>query len=204
MILLKNSLSRGTSLNANHTVRHQLLSSPAYTSAKAAFLKAVLEGAKSAEGIRGATSPEITGKYLETIKGLEKLKGREMYFQYLSSGIGSGPFIELMDGSRKLDLITGIGINFFGHSHPSLIDELADGITSDVMQGNLQPGIESEEIIRTVLANVGAKSRLKHGWLLGSGTMANETALKIIRQKKFPATRIFAFLLKVSRIPKQS
>ncbi|MBS1963459.1 MAG: aminotransferase class III-fold pyridoxal phosphate-dependent enzyme [Bdellovibrionales bacterium] len=180
-------------MNANHTVRSQLHSSPAYIAAKAAFLKATLDGARGAEGIRGPASPEIHAQYLETIKGLEKLKGREAYFQYLSSGIGSGPFIELMDGSRKLDLITGIGINFFGHAHPALIDELLDGITSDVMQGNLQPGFESEEIIRTVLANVGPKSRLKHGWLLGSGTMANETALKIIRQKKFPATRIFAF-----------
>lgn len=104
-------------MNTNHTIRHQLLSSPAYVAAKAAFLKIVLEGARSAEGIRGATSPEMTTQYLETIKGLEKLKGREMYFKYLSSGIGSGPFIELMDGSRKLDLITGIGINFFGHAH---------------------------------------------------------------------------------------
>ena len=180
-------------MNANHTVRHRLLSSPAYAAAKSAFLKATLEGVKAAEGIRESASPEIQAEYLETIKDLEKLKGREQYFRYLSNGIGCGPFIELLDGSRKLDLITGIGINFFGHSHPALMEELLDGITSDVMQGNLQPGFESEEIIRTVLANVGSKSRLKHAWLLGSGTMANETALKIIRQKKFPATRIFAF-----------
>jgi 4-aminobutyrate aminotransferase/(S)-3-amino-2-methylpropionate transaminase len=180
-------------LNVNHTLRHQLLSSPAYIAAKAAFLKTTLDGARAAEGIRGSASPEIHAQYLETIKGLEKLKGREMYFQYLSNGFGHGPFIELLDGSRKLDLITGIGINFFGHAHPALVEELLDGVTSDVMQGNLQPGFESEEIIRTVLANVGPKSRLKHGWLFGSGTMANETALKIIRQKKFPASRIFAF-----------
>lgn len=180
-------------MNANHTIRNQLISSPAYQTAKTAFLKVALDGAKAAKGIHGSTSPEITAQYLETLKGLEKLKGREMYFKYLSSGIGSGPFIELLDGSRKLDLITGIGINFFGHSHPALMEELLDGVTSDVMQGNLQPGFESEEIIRTVLANVGTKSRLKHGWLLGSGTMSNETALKIIRQKKYPATRMFAF-----------
>lgn len=180
-------------VNAYPTVRNQLLSSPAYVAAKSAFLAATLDGSKKAEGIRDAASPEIHAQYLETLKGLENLKGREMYFKYLSSGIGTGPFVELLDGSRKIDLITGIGINFFGHAHPALMEELLDGVTSDVMQGNLQPGFESEEIIRTVLANVGTKSRLKHGWLLGSGTMSNETALKIIRQKKFPATRIFAF-----------
>src|SRR6185312_4748864 len=36
-------------------------------------------------------------------------------------------------------------------------------------------------------------SRLKHGWLTTCGTMANENAIKIIRQKKFPATKILAF-----------
>ncbi len=180
-------------MNTNATIRSQLLFSPAYVAAKAAFLKTALDGARAAEGIRSASSPEIHAEYLAVLKGLEKLKGREQYFNYLSNGIGTGPFIELLDGSRKLDLITGIGINFFGHTHPALVEELLDGITSDVMQGNLQPGFESEAILRTVLAHVGAKSRLKHGWLLGSGTMANETALKIIRQKKFPATRMFAF-----------
>jgi 4-aminobutyrate aminotransferase / (S)-3-amino-2-methylpropionate transaminase / 5-aminovalerate transaminase len=156
-------------------------------------MKATLEGTRAATGICPPTSPEIHQLYLEEIKNLGKLKGRDSYFQYLSSGMGSGPFVELMDGSRKLDLINGIGINFFGHSHPALIEELIEGVTSDVMQGNLQPGFEAQDILRTVLANVGAKSNLKHGWLFGSGTMANETALKIIRQKKFPATRIFAF-----------
>src|SRR5690606_35200804 len=97
------------------------------------------------------------------------------------------------DGSRKLDLITGIGINFFGHSHPELMSELIDGTTSDVMQGNLQPGFEGEEISRKLLSLVGKDSRLKHISLFCSGTMANETALKMIRQSKFPASRIFAF-----------
>ena len=180
-------------MNTTHTLRHRFLNSPAYTQARAEFLKVALEAAQSADGIRESASPEIHAQYLDAIKGLEKLKGREQYFQYLSNGFGHGPYIELLDGSRKLDLITGIGINFFGHAHPAFLEEMLDGITSDVMQGNLQPGFESEEIIRTVLANVGTKSRLKHGWLFCSGTMSNETALKIIRQKKFPATRLFAF-----------
>jgi 4-aminobutyrate aminotransferase-like enzyme len=71
--------------------------------------------------------------------------------------------------------------------------EMADAIASDPLQGNLQPGIEAREAIRAVLAAIGTKSRLKHGWLMCSGTMVNEVALKVIRQKKSPATRILAF-----------
>lgn len=176
-----------------HTLRNQLVHSPAFSKAKEQLLSTLLDAKRGVHEIRGSSSPEINAQYLKDLSAFGKLKGREPYFQFLSSGLGSGPFVELIDGSVKLDLITGIGINFFGHSHPALMEEVLDGITSDIMQGNLLPGIESEELIRTLLAHVGPKSRLKHGWLLCSGTMANETALKIIRQKKFPATQIFAF-----------
>jgi len=36
-------------------------------------------------------------------------------------------------------------------------------------------------------------SRLRNGWITTCGTMANEIALKIIRQKKFPASHVVAF-----------
>ncbi len=176
-----------------HTTRNKFIRSDAYKAAKADFLKVALEASKSVSAIRGSRSPEIQVEYLNSIQSFGKLKGREQYFQFLSSGIGSGPFVELADGSVKLDLISGIGINFFGHSHPAIMGEILDGITSDTLQGNLQPGVESEELIRTILSHVGPKSRLKHAWPFCSGTMANENALKIIRQKKFPATKIFAF-----------
>ncbi len=175
------------------TLRKQLIESPAFRSARDAFLKTIHEGTRPARAIRHVSSPEARERYRAEIEALSKLKGREQYFSYLSNGIGCGPFVELTDGSVKLDLITGIGINFFGHSHPALMEEVLNGITSDIMQGNLQPGFESMELLRTLLGLVGPKSRLKHAWLFGSGTMSNETALKIIRQKKFPATKLFAF-----------
>ncbi len=180
-------------MDSTHTLRHSLHRSRPFLEAKAALVKAITDSTGQARSVNKSTTGDIRDEYLKLIQTLGKLKGRELYYPFISSGLGAGPFVELMDGSRKIDLINGIGINFFGHSHPALIDEMIDGLTSDVMQGNLQPGIESEEIIRTVLSHVGTKSRLRHGWLFGSGTMANETALKIIRQKKYPATRIFAF-----------
>lgn len=180
-------------MDSKHTIRHLLLSSPAYQTAKKSFLDTVMEGAKKTRQIRGATSPTIRDAYLRAVEAFSNRKGRGPYFQYLSSGIGSGPFVELLDGSVKLDLITGIGVNFFGHGHPAFIDEILDGVTSDVLQGNLQPGVEADELLEAVLSQVGKKSRLKHGFIFNSGTMANENALKIIRQKKAPASRIFAF-----------
>lgn len=176
-----------------NTQQHRLMNSPAYLEAKKSLLKAISEQSKNVSSIRPPVSNEVKLKYDEWVKDFAKRKGRDQYFNYLSSGLGHGPFIELLDGSVKMDLITGIGINFFGHSHPELMSELTDAISTDTMQGNLQPGYESEELIKLLLSNVGEKSRLKHAWLFCSGTMSNETALKIIRQKKAPATRIFAF-----------
>lgn len=176
-----------------HTQAYRLTHSPSFQSAKQALLRAIQEQAAPFAAIRGATSPELKKQYSEAIQAFAKDKGRDQYFEYLSAGAGSGPYVELVDGSVKLDLITGIGVNFFGHSHPELMAELIDGVPSDCMQGNLQPGYESQVLIRKLLSLVGDQSRLRHAWLFCSGTMSNETALKIIRQKKFPATKIFAF-----------
>ncbi len=176
------------------TVSKELFSSARFKAAKAELLASIAEASSKVRDVKpGASSPEIKQAYLAEIQEFQKDRGRDLYFPYLSSGIGSGPFIELADGSVKMDLITGIGINFFGHSHPELMGEMVHSLTSDVMQGNLQPGVEAREILSAVVARAKIGSRLKHGWLLCSGTMSNEIALKIIRQKKFPATKILAF-----------
>jgi acetylornithine/succinyldiaminopimelate/putrescine aminotransferase len=175
------------------TIYSQLLKNSDFQRLKKELIQVIQEHSSKVNEIRGVSSPEAKKNFEAALGNMATLKGREPFFQYLSSGVGSGPYVELLDGSVKMDLITGIGINFFGHSHPELMNELIEGASSDVMQGNLQPGIEGAEIIEKMLGLVGEKSRLKKGWLLCSGTMANETALKIIRQKKFPATRILAF-----------
>ncbi|NDD93442.1 aminotransferase class III-fold pyridoxal phosphate-dependent enzyme, partial [bacterium] len=63
---------------------------------------------------------------------------------------------------------------------------------ADIYQGNLQPGHEAAALLRAILSRV-ETSRLRHGWITTCGTMANEIALKIIRQKKFPASHVIAF-----------
>ena len=175
------------------THSRSLLQSARYIAAKKELLQAIAEASAQVHQIKPSHSEDIRKQYLNTIQEFQKDRGRELYYSFLSSGLGSGPFVELEDGSVKYDMITGIGVNFFGHSNPKLMNEMLDGISSDVYQGNLQPGHEAAELLKVLLPKVGAGCRLKHGWLTTCGTMANEIALKIIRQKNAPATKILAF-----------
>lgn len=171
-----------------------LLSSPRFRAAKKELLQAVSDASSKVRGIKPApSSSEVRQAYLHLVQEFNRNRGRDLYFPFLSSGLGSGPFVELLDGSVKYDMITGIGIGFFGHSHPALIEEMVDALPSDILQGNLQPGHEAAELLKCILSRVGEGCRIKHAWLMCSGTMVNEVALKIIRQKKAPATKVLAF-----------
>jgi acetylornithine/N-succinyldiaminopimelate aminotransferase len=177
-----------------NTQSQTLLSSSRYQSAKKELLAAIAESSARVNGVRPPSdSAAVRDQYKSTIQSFNQRRGRDLYFPFLASGLGSGPFVELLDGSVKYDMITGIGINLFGHSHPELMAEMIDGLGADIMQGNLQPGIEAQQLVDAVLARVGQESRLKHCWLTTCGTMANENSLKIIRQKKAPATKVLAF-----------
>jgi 4-aminobutyrate aminotransferase-like enzyme len=121
------------------------------------------------------------------------LRGRPLYHNYIGSGAGRGVFVELEDGSVKLDLINGIGIHIMGHSHPRVMKAAVRGALSDVvMQGNIQPNNEYLKLTEKLVQIAGRKSRLKHAWFSTCGTMANENALKIARQKNSPAKFVFA------------
>lgn len=172
-----------------------LRTSTRFRSAKKELLEAIQEStSKIRKVLPPHADPHSREEYLKLVQSFSKDRGRDLYFPFLASGIGSGPFVELMDGSVKFDMITGIGIHFFGHSHPALIEEMIDGIAGDVMQGNLEPGIEMKYLLEDLISKAEKSgSRLKHAWIMCSGTMVNEVALKIIRQKKTPATKILAF-----------
>jgi 4-aminobutyrate aminotransferase-like enzyme len=117
-----------------------------------------------------------------------KFRGRPLFYPFMGTGAGHGPFVELEDGSIKLDLINGIGVHIFGHSHPRLRAAALRGALSDVvMQGNLEPNHEYSAITKKMVELASRKSRLKYCWLTTCGTMANENALKIARQKNTPA-----------------
>ncbi len=137
---------------------------------------------------------EFAAKYQEHMDQLSKLRGRPLLYPFIGSGAGRGPFVELEDGSVKLDLINGIGIHLFGHSHPRVIEAALRGALCDVVnQGNLEPNREYIEFSELLSFHAGKHSKLKHVWFSTCGTMANENALKIARQKHSPAKFIVAF-----------
>lgn len=130
---------------------------------------------------------------INKLKDYEQLRGRGFFFNFMASGRGHGPFVELVDGSVKYDLICALGVNLLGHSHPVHIKANLDAARSDaVMCGNLLPYQEAYELAQSFLPMVKG-SRLKHFFYACSGSSSNDTALKIIWQKKAPNYRVIAF-----------
>jgi 4-aminobutyrate aminotransferase-like enzyme len=122
-----------------------------------------------------------------------RFRGRPLHYAFVGSGAGRGAYVELEDGSVKLDLINGIGVNILGHAHPRVLEASIRGALSDVvMQGNLEPSIEYARAGKKLADLAGRNSRLKHCWFATCGTMANENALKLARQKHSPARYILA------------
>ncbi|MBL7669139.1 MAG: aminotransferase class III-fold pyridoxal phosphate-dependent enzyme [Bdellovibrionaceae bacterium] len=145
-------------------------------------------------GIKDAGPTESIDNNKKLMERIGLLRGRPLHYPYIGTGLGRGPYVELEDGSIKLDLINGIGIHLFGHSHPRVINAALRGALSDIiMQGNLQPNTEYVQFTEKLAALAGKNSRLKHVWFATCGTMANESALKMARQKKSPARMVISF-----------
>jgi 4-aminobutyrate aminotransferase-like enzyme len=156
--------------------------------------EALLQHRESLAGIH-PPDPARAAAFAERLKRFQELRGAALYFPYISSGFGSGPLVELLDGSVKYDFITGIGVHYFGHASELMLKAGFESALEDtLMQGNLQQNADSEEVLRLLLglAN-GTGANFAHGFLTSSGAMANENALKAMFQKRFPARRILAF-----------
>lgn len=160
----------------------------------ASLVECVQEQSQHITGIRKAQKEKIA-TYQETFQNFSKLRGSDLWYPYLSSGIGKGPFVELLDGSVKYDFISGVGVHYFGHSHPKIIEAtLRASLRDTVMQGNLQQttsNYEFSEKLLTLAKKQGA--RLDHVFLTSTGVMAGENALKMALQKNYPAERLLAF-----------
>ncbi len=139
--------------------------------------------------------PELAQTAQQTMQAFGKERGGQLFYPYISSGLGAGPFVELIDGSVKLDMITGIGVHVMGHSHPQMLDACVEAALSDtVMQGNLQQGGETAAFSHLLLEAANSKGqRFDHCFLTTSGAMANENALKILFQSRPGADRMLAF-----------
>ncbi|NCN95780.1 MAG: aminotransferase class III-fold pyridoxal phosphate-dependent enzyme, partial [Bdellovibrionales bacterium] len=148
---------------------------------------------KEITGVR-PPNKDFEASFQKSLDLVTEFRGRPLFYGYFGTGLGRGPYVELQDGSVKLDLINGIGVHILGHSHPVVLQGAIEGAANDVvMQGNLQPNTEYLEIQQKLSELAGRNSRLKHVWLATCGTIANENALKVCRQKRNGARQIIAF-----------
>ncbi|MGP1310292.1 MAG: aminotransferase class III-fold pyridoxal phosphate-dependent enzyme [Phycisphaerales bacterium] len=145
--------------------------------------------------VRGPISDKHKVDFDAFLKMAGEDRGREFMAAYMGSGAGNGPYVEMIDGSVKLDMLGGIGVHFFGHSDPDLVRTATRAAaTNDLwMQGHFQANAEPYEFSHILLEQAKRSSNLAHVFLSNSGAMANENAIKICFQKKGGAPRIIAF-----------
>ncbi len=175
------------------TLGQQLRNSKEINSQLDNLVEQVLAVSSKISGVRPA-DPGHEPQSSDDVKAIGGLRGRPLFYNYVGSGAGRGPYVELEDGSVKLDLINGIGIHLFGHAHPRVIRATLKGATFDILQqGNLQPNVEYRQFSEKLASLVRRNSRLQYVWLATCGTIANENALKISRQKKRGARMIVTF-----------
>ncbi len=173
---------------------NQIKKDPRVKKAKQLLRNVLNDYKKSIVGLKGADKT-LVKNYDALIKKCAHLRGRGLYYPYISSGLGKGALVQLADGSVKYDFITGIGVYYMGHSNPKLAEATVDAALEDtLMQGNLQQSSISVEVLdRFVHLACRRGAKLVHGFPSSSGAMANENAFKIIFQKHSPANRFLAF-----------
>lgn len=168
-----------------------LSADPRIARAKELLADALKEHSLKIDAIR-PPKPDLVPEYQDSLSRLAVARGGAPYFPYMTSGIGNGPFVELGDGSVKLDFIVGIGVHGLGHSHPAMLDATIDaGLEDTVMQGNLQHNSGSLAMCERLLELANQQgAKLDHCLLSTSGAMANENSLKIAFHNRFPASRV--------------
>lgn len=180
-------------IGAGETVGSQLQHSPAVRSAIDAIVREAQAHSAKLTDIR-PPNPALKESYEAFMNRAKDVRGRALLYPYLGSGVGNGALVELMDGSVKWDMITGIGVHFFGHSDAEMIRAgVAGALTDTVQHGNLQSNFEAYEFAETLLNLAKRGSRLKYCYSSTSGAMANENAVKVCYQKHAPASRVIAF-----------
>lgn len=162
--------------------------------AKKLIQEALSEHSSKITAVRPA-DPGLKDSYDAILKKVADYRGGALFYNYLGTGIGNGPFVELADGSVKYDFITGIGVHYMGHSHPGVVEAQLNGaISNTVMNGHLQQNVDTAKLLE-LMSKEACKNgaEVKNVFLSTSGAMANENAFKIILQKRSPASRFFAF-----------
>lgn len=170
------------------------LNDPRIAQAKQLIAEALQEHSSKITEVKPAPA-ENADAYTQLLADFSKQRGGKLFYDYLGSGLGNGGLVELADGSVKYDFITGIGVHYFGHSHPGVIAAQIDGaITNTTMSGNLQQNIDSPKLFDLILSQANKyDAGFDHMFMTSSGVMAAENSLKMVFQKRFPAHRVIAF-----------
>lgn len=130
--------------------------------------------------------------YASSLKSLGEMRGLPMVHPLLSGGTGEGAWVQLADGRRVLDMVSGIGPYVFGHDDQDTLEVATIAAAADVaFQGHVLPGLEYYRLSRSLLRHAG--EGFEHVWLSLSGSMANENAWKMILQRHAPADQVLAF-----------
>ncbi len=180
--------------SASVTHADALRADPRILAARKLIAEAVAEHAAAITDVAPA-DPKLVAGFHSLLDRLGIARGGPPFWPYLSSGLGNGPYVELADGSVKLDFICGIGVHGCGHSNERMVEAAIDAAIEDtVMQGNLQQHPPSIAMCERLIAMASVSgANLHHCLLSTSGAMANENALKIALHHQSPADRIIAF-----------
>ncbi len=176
------------------TIGSQYLKDPRIQEAKKLVQEALSEHSNKLQGVRPADS-DLKDEYAKLLENFSELRGGKLFYDYIGSGIGKGALVELCDGSVKYDFITGIGVHYFGHSHPGVVAaEIEGSVTNTTMSGNLQQNVDSPKLFKLLLEQANKyNAGFDHMFMTSSGVMAAENALKMAFQKRSPAHRVIAF-----------
>ncbi|MEZ6233864.1 MAG: aminotransferase class III-fold pyridoxal phosphate-dependent enzyme [Phycisphaerales bacterium] len=188
------SASQASGSNAGpQTVGATLHSSPALKQAIGGVVEQVRQASARITDVRPPID-ELRTPYQAMLDAAKDTKGRPLLYPYLGSGVGNGALVELGDGSVKWDMICGIGVHFFGHSDPDMVETaVRAGIEDTVQHGHLQSGNAQYRFAQTLLTEARKNSRLNVAFASTSGAMANENGIKACYQKHAPASRVLAF-----------
>lgn len=70
--------------------------------------------------------------YEASLAALGKMRGLPMIYPLLAGGAGEGAWVQLADGRRILDMVSGIGPYVFGHDDQDLLETAAVAAAADV------------------------------------------------------------------------
>src|SRR5437016_2610563 len=104
---------------------HKFQQDPRLQEAKKLLLGALVDAQKEFTQVE-PPKEEYKVVYEELLESFKRVRGHPLYYPYIGSGLGKGPLVELLDGSVKFDLISGIGAHYFGHSHSALVSQIID------------------------------------------------------------------------------